>query len=157
MSGAPLPAAAGEDLALDVVRFRCGTWSLAIEARHVRGASSAPAASAAVAIEALLGWPPAPAGPRHCLSVRPPQAGTARAVAVDGPVELLPLAAAHIHALPPLLAARCQLRGLRALAWTGPLNQPPLLLLDAAALLAHAPALPPTAPAGAAAPGISAH
>lgn len=157
MSDARLPAAAGEDLALDVVRFRCGSWSLAIEARHVRGASSAPPADAAVAIEALLGWPPAPAGPRQCLSLRPPQAGTARAVAVDGPVELLPLAAAHIHALPPLLAARCQLRGLRALAWTGALDQPPLLLLDAAALLAAAPAQPLTLPAGAAAQGTSAH
>ncbi len=157
MNGAAQPALEGEGLTLNVVCFRCGGRTVAIEACHVRGASSDGVGRATAAIEALLCEATVPTGLRQYLSVQALQGGAVVALSVAAPVELALLQVANIHPLPPLMAARCQLRGLRALAWPGALDQPPWLVLDAQALLEGASAGGLNPPLEALAPGISAH
>ncbi len=156
MSGAVQSALEGEGPTLGVVCFRCGGWTVAIEARHVRGASSDGVGRTTAAIEALLGEAAAPTGPRQYLSVQAPKGGAVVALSVAAPVELALLQAVNIHPLPPLMAVRCQLRGLRALAWPGALDQPPWLVLDAQALLEGVSAEGLNPLLEALAPGISA-
>ena len=153
--------ALADTLVLEVVRFRCGPWHLALPARDVRGGYRLAPGEAALPIEALLpaadpgvdpGAAPGtaastapgafdPAQPRHGLWLQPPGQPTAQLLSVQAPLELQALAAAHIHPLPAVLAARCRCPGLRALALeSGPQGAPgPLLLvLDAAVLCRHA-------------------
>lgn len=104
--------------ALDVVMFSAGGWHVGFEARHVRSARPAAAEASSKAsgeIETLLGLPPSP-GPSSSpqwLDLR--QSAEDKQILVAGPVELRTLPVASIHPLPPLLAARSQLNGLRAL------------------------------------------
>ena len=149
--------ALADTLVLEVVRFRCGPWHLALPARDVRGGYRLAPGEAALPIEALLpaadpGDDPGtaastvpgafePEQPRHGLWLQPPGQPTAQLLSVQAPLELQALAAAHIHPLPAVLAARCRCPGLRALALeSGPQGAPgPLLLvLDAAVLCRHA-------------------
>lgn len=145
--------ALADTLVLEVVRFRCGPWHLALPARDVRGGYRLAPGEVALPIEALLpAADPGPAvstvpgafdpeQPRHGLWLQPPGQPTAQLLSVQAPLELQALAAAHIHPLPAVLAARCRCPGLRALALeSGPQGAPgPLLLvLDAAVLCRHA-------------------
>lgn len=123
LDGPDAPDAGGSALAdLDLVLFGAGVFRIGVEACRVR-ASRPPARldDAMVEIEDVLGLSPAlagtPSGERHVVMFK--GAGTDeidRAVRVDGPVELVSLAPERIHPLPPLLAARVTLRGLRGLA-----------------------------------------
>jgi hypothetical protein len=110
--------AAAED-GIEMVCFQAGNHRCAIEARLVLGSRAAPAGAAgaaAPAVEARFGLPEAPAGPRQVLMLRQP-AGSEFAV---GPaIELRRFAFAAIHPLPPLIAARCAVRGLKGLAIEG--------------------------------------
>lgn len=123
---------------LDMVVFSAAGWRIGIEAGRVRDAHPAPAEQRTErnAIEVLLG-PVAvtnpPAERRQCLSLK--RQAIDQKMMVDGPVELLSLPVASIHPLPPLLAARTQLPGLRALALhSAPDGQKLSLLFDADAL-----------------------
>lgn len=113
--------------ALEVVRFTAGGWSVGIEACQVR--SSCPAQTSAVSgeIEAQLGLPPAPAQALQRLTLKRPK--NDQDILVGGPVELIHLPVAAIHPLPPLLAARTTLHGLRALVLP-PAATTVLLLFD---------------------------
>lgn len=141
---------------LDIVFFSTGRWCVGIEAGWVRGARPAspadwignPARAAT-----LLNFPtePGPAKVPQWLGFKGP--GQDPEILVEGPVELISLALAAIHPLPPFLAARTRLRGLRALARLPAARPGELaLLFDGAALLALAvdrqrefsPAMPAT-------------
>jgi len=98
---------------LDIVLFAAGATPLACEARRVRAAQELTGADLP-AVEALLGLPPT-AGSRQTLIVRGADADWP--LSVRGPVTLRSLPAADIHPLPELIAARCRLPGLRALAF----------------------------------------
>ncbi|MDR3412826.1 MAG: hypothetical protein P4L87_18075 [Formivibrio sp.] len=114
------------DDALEIVSFTAGGYRFAVEARQVdHQFASAP--DAVVAVETLLGLPPASAVRRCWLGVG--QHG----VEVDGPVDLRSLPVSAIHPLPELVAVRLQLNGVRALAFEA---ESPLLLVDLRALLA---------------------
>ena len=119
--------ALADTLVLEVVRFRCGPWHLALPARDVRGGYRLAPGEGAVPIGALL--PAADPGtaastvpgafdpeqPRHGLWLQPPGQPTAQLLSVQAPLELQALAAAHLPPLPAVLAARCRCPGLRAL------------------------------------------
>lgn len=98
---------------LDVVLFSAGKWRAGFEARAVRASRPAPTDAAGTDIETLLGLElPAAPGPRQYLRLKRGD----REILVGAPVDLTPLPVNAIHPLPPLLAARCNLNGLRALA-----------------------------------------
>ncbi len=114
---------------LDVVSFTAGKHRFAVEARQVK-ARLPDGLPQAVAVEGLLGLPADAGLPRSCLAIGP----EGRPVAVGGPVELERLAAASIFALPPMVAARLSLKGIRGLALAAPGL---LLLVDLQASLAE--------------------
>lgn len=119
---------ASEHATLDVVLFSAGEWRAGFEARLVRSSRPAAADASGEEIETLLGLAPcATALPRQSLLLK--QAQGARELLVGAPVELASLPASRIHPLPPLLAARCKLHGLRALALTNNAGSA-ILLLD---------------------------
>lgn len=106
---------ASEHATLDVVLFSAGGWRAGFEARLVRSSRPATTDAGGEEIETLLGLAPCAAAlPRQSLQLK--QAQGARELLVGAPVELASLPASRIHPLPPLLAARCKLHGLRALA-----------------------------------------
>lgn len=115
---------------LEVVLFTAGGWRVGFAAGHVRGARPADAGAEIGEIESLLGLPPGAAANRAApqwLALK--QEGRDREILVDGPVELAALPVAAIHPLPPLLAARSTLHGLRALV-LGPDDRQAALLFD---------------------------
>lgn len=118
---------------IDIVLFSAGAWRIGVEARWVRGSRTAPLQAAGHEIAALLGMDATTAAPtaaRQYLQLRLPEGDME--VLVDGPVELHTLPASAIHALPPLFAARTQLRALRALAVDPFIHaQGPIFLFDA--------------------------
>jgi hypothetical protein len=95
---------------LDVVLFKDEGRRTGLEARLVRAARPTPDA-------------------RQCLSLKRPDRGEDDELIVDGPLELVSLPVAAIHPLPPLLAARTRLRGLRALAIWPPAGEDAIVLL----------------------------
>ena len=115
-----MPAASAEHPDLPLVLCRAGRWPVAIEARRVLAARSATAGDEGQpSLCALLGLDATEhsRGPRQILSLDVD--GQARRLLVGGPVELLAVPAGELFPLPPLLAARCQLPGLRALRRQG--------------------------------------
>jgi len=99
--------------ALDVVLCRAGVWPVGIEAGQIGGSRRCePADAATPALAALLDLPGGDSGDRQVLALK----ASGGEIRVAGPVELRALPAACIHPLPPLLAARCRLPGLRAVA-----------------------------------------
>lgn len=101
---------------LEVVLFAAAGWRVGFAASHIRGARPAGGEARTGEIENLLGLPPCAAENRAApqwLDLK--QTGAERQILVDGPVELSALPVAAIHPLPPLLAARSTLHGLRAL------------------------------------------
>lgn len=136
-------------MGLEVVFFSLAGWRLGLEARWVRGARRASstdwAASQQGKTAALLGFPvdagyndhpaPAPTAPQW-LAIQVSLTGQVREILVDGPVELVALPVAVIYPVPPLLAARTALRGLRALVSEGtPGSEKMAFLFDATALV----------------------
>jgi len=117
--------------ALDIVVFTAGGYRIGVEASQVRASHPMPPEGGATPTEFLLGLHAAAAtGGEQVLVVK--HAGADREVVVQGPVELHSVAATAIHPLPPLVAARTQLRGLRALALE---RQRLTLLVDLRSLL----------------------
>lgn len=115
---------------LALVLFQVGRWRVGVEAHRVRACRTEALGNAAIDAEALLGFPPErPTGatPRTCWLQCIDAAGE-REVCVADPVELRCLPLDRIHRLPPLLAARSTLRGLRALALPTPTEGEFLLL-----------------------------
>jgi hypothetical protein len=104
-----------ESATLPVVRFSAGAGvRLAMEARQVAAMLAAPEpGTEVVTVETLLGLAPAEDGNRRWLRC------AGRCLEVSEPVALASLSAAAIHPLPPLVAARLALRGVRALALEG--------------------------------------
>lgn len=104
--------------ALDVVMFSAGGWQVGFEARHVRSARPAGADASneeSGEIETLLGLPHSNSQSPSPQWLELKQTVKNQQILVAGPVELRTLPVASIHPLPPLLAARSQLNGLRAL------------------------------------------
>jgi hypothetical protein len=98
---------------LDAVLFSAGKWRAGFEARAVRASRPAPTGAAGTDVETLLELElSAGLGPRQYLQLKHGD----REILVGSPVDLVSLPVAAIHPLPPLLAARCKLNGLRALA-----------------------------------------
>ncbi|MBY0453548.1 MAG: hypothetical protein K2Q11_01525 [Burkholderiaceae bacterium] len=123
---------------LEVVFFSLAGWRLGLQAQQVRAARGVvPHTDCTAQLEAttaLLGFPAhahPPTAPQWLVLQR---AGQEHEMLVDGPVELVALPVAAIHPLPPLLAARTQLRGLRALVLPDDPSHPNMaLLFDATA------------------------
>ncbi len=115
------------DAVLAVVSFDAGGFRFAVEAAQVRGMVPEGEGGAGIAVEPLLGLPPEARPPRHRLDL----AGGG-CVEVSGPVGLDSLPAAAIFPLPPLVAARMALAGIRAVALMPP---GPVLVVDLRALL----------------------
>lgn len=113
---------------LELVCFHVGIWRMGVVASQVSGALRD---EQGIPIEQLLHLPPGSAAGRQSLVIR--QSGTPLLVAVDRPVDLITLPVAAIHPLPPLLAARTRLHGLRALAMMPGQPSYLILLLDLAA------------------------
>lgn len=82
----------------------------------------------------LLGLPPETTLPRHRLCIKAKEHLPGMLVSSD--IHLCELPLGDIHPLPPLLAARCTLPGLGALAWH---QQHFILLFDAHRLLTSQP------------------
>ena len=116
------PDKTADSVGLDFVVFSVGGWRVAFEARQIRSSSLAPEGKLCNGIEARLGFSPAApkasATSRQCLRVKCADDDTKgeTEILVDGPVDLACLPVAAIYPLPPLLAARTRLHGLRALA-----------------------------------------
>ncbi len=110
----PAPA----EILLDLVLFGARGGRFGVEARQVLACRTVEGDEAPLRVEVLLGLAEAPSSPRarQVLRVGSPSSGLE--VSVEGPVEFRSLAAASVHPLPPLLAARTRLHGLRALAVT---------------------------------------
>ncbi len=126
---------------LDVVLFSVCDWRVGFEAHRIRSSSRAPAGTLGNSMEARLGFSPcAPkvsATPSQCLLIKSADddAKGDTEILVDGPVDLVCLPVAAIHPLPPLLAARTRLHGLRALAINPEtVARPVVLLFDTACL-----------------------
>jgi len=102
---------------LEVVTFMADGHRFAVEARLVRTQTPAKNSAASTAAEQLLGLPGAETqndGTRRTLVMKYPAGEFS--VTVSAPVELLELKINAIHPLPPLIAARTTLTGLRGLA-----------------------------------------
>lgn len=115
---------------LAVVRFAAGGWNFAVEAAQIR--AMIPHAGdvgdhGSVGVESLIGLPPAESGRRAILAVGP----DARRVEVSEPVELASLPADSLFALPPLVAGRMTLAGVKGMALT---PAGPVLIVDLAAI-----------------------
>lgn len=108
--------AVSPEFTLDMVVFHAGTYRCAVEARQVRASRPLAASGGVPALESLLGLPePAdPPSARLMLLIRHPEGDFP--LSVRAPVQMQAMAASAIHPLPPLLAARTRVRGLRALA-----------------------------------------
>jgi hypothetical protein len=103
--------------ALEVVSFMAGGYRFAVEAGQVRTQLSAKHTDAAPTAEQLLGLSGGETqnhSSRRTLVMKHPAGDYA--VTVSGPVELLGLRLDAIHPLPPLIAARNMLAGIRGLA-----------------------------------------
>lgn len=113
---------------LDVVLFSAGGYRAGFEAREVRASRPAPAAATGSDVETLLGMEPSTgiAARQHLLLKH---ADGDREILVGAPVDLVSLSVGNIHPLPPLLAARCQLKNLRALAIASDNGAETLILL----------------------------
>ncbi|MCK7576262.1 MAG: hypothetical protein MZV65_10420 [Chromatiales bacterium] len=124
------PSAPLETIAL--VRCESAGLCLALEAVKI-GAMRDPGETAAPSLAELLEWPEltAPEPPRQrLLEIIHPD--WRRLVRVGEPVLHFELPARAIQPLPPLLAARLRLNGIRALAWlVEPPIERPLIILDA--------------------------
>lgn len=109
------PANVASGLTLDVVTFRVGTVRCAVEARRISASrplsgTEQPAPTPLAAILKLADCDPTA---RQALHVKHPEGE--RPYAVTPPVQLEALPIESIHPLPPLLAARTTIPGLRAL------------------------------------------
>lgn len=106
----------GPENSLEMVVFRAAGHRCAIEARLVRGSrlpSSDRETATIASIESRLGLEDPSEKPRLILELRTPP-GTS--VAVRSEVEVRRLPHAILHPLPPLVAARTRLLGLKGLA-----------------------------------------
>lgn len=103
---------------LAVVAFVVAGQRFAVEAQQIRAARLAADGSEDLSLPslaALLGLPTtADEGPRQVLQVKTATAD--QELSLAGPVQMTTLAVADIHPVPALLAARCRIPGLRALA-----------------------------------------
>lgn len=102
---------------LDVVSFMAGGCRFAVEASQVRTQLSAENAATVPTAEQLLGLSAGDAksrGSRRILVMK--RRDGEYAMSVSDPVELLKLRVDAIHPLPPLIAARSSLAGIRGLA-----------------------------------------
>jgi hypothetical protein len=111
MMGTILPSA------LEVVSFMAGGYRFAVEAGQVRTQLSAKNSDVVPTAEQLLGLSggePQNHSSRRTLLMKHPAGDYA--VTVSDPVELLGLRIDAIHPLPPLIAARNTLAGIRGLA-----------------------------------------
>ena len=102
---------------LELVLFGAGGFRFGVEARQVLAARAAERDEAPLRVERLLALGEEPSSARGRVVLRVGSGSSGLDVAVEGPVELLGVAAASVHPLPPLLAARTRLQGLRALAF----------------------------------------
>ncbi len=107
---------------IDLVMFRWNALRLGVAAGQVLAMESTPDPDAP-SIGDLLGLPTGEGLPGVVTPTRPPRllrlthpAGSFH-VLVQEPVVQIRLPASAIHPLPPLLAARLRLPGIRALAW----------------------------------------
>lgn len=103
---------------LAVVLFSVGGWRAGVEARQVRGLRPTAAGTPEGELAAALGLLPTAGSPvaGQCLTLKRAGQDKDKEIRVDSPVDLVSLPVAAIHPLPPLLAARSRLSGLRALA-----------------------------------------
>lgn len=99
--------------ALAVVSFAAGSYRFAVQARQIRSMlAEAQVGADPLTAEALIGLPPGGATTRKWLVV----GAQGRCVEVGEPVELETLPASALYPLPPPVAARITLCGIRGLA-----------------------------------------
>jgi hypothetical protein len=99
----------GEDQVLEIVSFSAAGHRFAVEAAQISGMLDREP-DAALTVESLMGLPSVKNGQRYWLRV------AGRCVEVGGSVDLRIVPAATIYSLPELVAARLQIKGIRALA-----------------------------------------
>ena len=120
---------------LAIVLFSVDGWRVGVEARQVCGSRPAQTGALSGELAAALGLPALTSGAvdRQYLSLRrwaqDKEIKEIKEILVDAPVDLVSLPVAAIHPLPPLLAARTSLRGLRALAIRPDADEQTLTLL----------------------------
>lgn len=126
---------------LPVVVFTIGSWRVGVEARYVRAARQAGSDQPEECISDIA-WrlgivaDTAPIAPQW-ISLKHAEDGKGKEILIDGPVEFTEIPVDVIYPLPPLLAARSQLRGLLALALpVPPIGNKPIFLIDVEQLLA---------------------
>lgn len=106
---------------LALVFCTLGDWPAAFEARLIESARPAGRDETAPDARQCFGLLPASGDSKaaaQILTIRHP--GGPRQLRVNGPVELHDTPLSSLYPLPPLLAARCQLNGLRALILPAP-------------------------------------
>ncbi len=106
---------------LALVFCTLGDWPTAFEARLIESARPAGQDETALDGISLFKLPPASGGLKaaaQILGIRHPSGP--RQLCVNGPVELHDTPLTSLYPLPPLLAVRCQLNGLRALILPAP-------------------------------------
>ncbi len=122
-----------EGATIDLVVFEASGWRIGFEARRVRASRRVTETGPAYpTVESLLALPVSQPSAKasQCLTLVCPDGE--RDMLIRGTVELLSVATEFIHPLPPLIAARNYLTGLRALIlWP---DRPLVLLFDTDAL-----------------------
>jgi hypothetical protein len=109
---------------LNVVVCYSGRTRIAFEVSEVCALKTLP--ENGKGIEALLGLPSVNnISGRQFIELK----GAELPFAVDGPIDLISITMDAIYPLPPLLAARCKLNGLRALAMVPENNTATIILL----------------------------
>lgn len=116
---------------LSIVCCQLHNLWLGFSAEQINSASTSGINQKTFQLNQLLGLPPETTPARHQLSIKADN--HLPDILVSSDIHLCELSLTDIHPLPPLLAARTTLPGLRALAWH---QQRFILLFDARHLLA---------------------
>ncbi|MBF0095010.1 MAG: hypothetical protein HQL34_10755, partial [Alphaproteobacteria bacterium] len=109
---------------LDSVVFQAGGFRIAAEARHVQGMREG---TGEAPVENLIGLDLTRGAGRRILIVKVRSGTDGVEITVSEPVSLVPLPVGHIFPLPPMVAARLSLKGVRAIALD---DAGPILLID---------------------------
>jgi hypothetical protein len=130
------PGSTTQPEGIDMVCFHAGPWRCAIEPHWIVSSHATHQndnnndnnnVEKIQEITTWLGLPDPPSGTRQILTLRQ---SNPQQLAVSPPVELRNFDYSAIHPLPPLLAARCNLRGIKALAMD---EHGPILIIEIAA------------------------
>lgn len=121
----------GAAATIDLVQFSLRASRAAVVAAQVRAAPANTHPSDVIDVETLAGVVPMRLAttPKRVLLSLPGVQGADLVVGLESAADLVRMPHAAIHPLPALLAARNQLKGLRALGWQQNAQDDPVVLL----------------------------